>query len=83
MKFKSKPLKIENIENNNNSESDIAEVMRSLSPLPINHQTLNEDSDLENLTKLPSPSPIRKLCAYYLKSSSKKSVFLNQVRCIS
>ena len=78
MKFKSKPIKIEQDScTSSGSDLDIAEAMRSLSPLPRSsiHQSQPQSqqlqpqddslSDLEqnnnpNLTKLPSPSPIRK-----------------------
>ena len=80
MKFKSKPIKIEQDScTSSGSDLDIAEAMRSLSPLPRSsiHQPQPQPqsqqlqpqddslSDLEqnnnpNLTKLPSPSPIRK-----------------------
>jgi len=78
MKFKSKPIKIEQDScTSSGSDLDIAEAMRSLSPLPRSsiHQSQQPQSqqlqpqddslsDLEqnnnpNLTKLPSPSPIR------------------------
>ena len=79
MKFKSKPMKVEQDScTSSGSDLDIAEAMRSLSPLPrssIHQQQHHQQppqqpqddslSDLEQnnnptLTKLPSPSPIRK-----------------------
>ena len=80
MKFKSKPIKVEQDScTSSGSDLDIAEAMRSLSPLPRSsiHQSQPQSqtqqlqpqddslSDLEQnnnpiLTKLPSPSPIRK-----------------------
>ena len=75
MKFKSKPMKVEQDScTSSGSDLDIAEAMRSLSPLPrsiISQQPLLKQpqddslSDLEQynnptLSKLPSPSPISK-----------------------
>lgn len=68
MKFKSKPVKLEHQQqvDSGGSDLDIAEAMRSLSPLPrssIHNMQTDADSDVEannHLTKLPSPSPIRK-----------------------
>jgi uncharacterized Zn-finger protein len=56
MKFKSKPVKVEQQVDSSGSDLDIAEAMRSLSPLPRASIQPDADSDFDNhLTKLPSP----------------------------
>ena len=82
MKFKSKPIKVEQDSCTSGSDLDVTDAMRSLSPLPPSsiqpmqyQQNNQEDSDLE-LTKLPSPSPISKFLSASCPCSPRASVNL-------